>query len=193
MAETKVAYTAERVYRLGFWRDYLWLYALFGLLGLISFTAGVLFLLMFLKEASNGLMSKAVMACVASPFTIIPFTLAGWLLLWLFWFAIDQKVKITQDYVTHSRLRMLLPWHVEVKIPVKDIITMELGPHMKRKLYPESKAYGFGGLQDGSGFRIYYAKEGRNRSESMPVVRKKEYYDEIRKILETTKTKQITK
>jgi hypothetical protein len=190
MAETKVAYTAERVYLLGFWRDYVWVYAIFGLIGIISFMAGAFFLSMFLNEASEGIISKLSMACVASPFTILPFTIAGWLLIWLFWFATGQKVRITQDYVTHSRLRMFLPWHVEIKIPVKDVITMELGPHMKKKLYPESKTYGFGGLEDGSGFRIYYKKEGKNRSESMPAIRKKEYYDEIRRILETTKPKQ---
>jgi hypothetical protein len=84
---------------------------------------------------------------------------------------------------------MFLPWHVEIKMPVDDIIRMELGPHMKKKLYPESKTYGFGGLEDGSGFRIYYKKEGKTRNESMPAIRKKEYYDEIHRILETTKQK----
>jgi len=185
-----MGYVAERVYRLGFWRDYIFLYSILALLSLGIALLGLY--LPFMPLPPKDADSRVGFACIIFLFISLPIIISCWLIFWLFLFAIDQKVIFTDESVTHHRFRIFLPWRCEIKIPFKDVDSVVLSPHMKKKLFPEIKTWGSGGLEDGSGWIIAYTTEGKAMKESMPVIRKKEYYEDVRKLVNAVKAKQST-
>ncbi|MCX6694898.1 MAG: hypothetical protein NTU61_01190 [Candidatus Altiarchaeota archaeon] len=176
-----------RVYRLSFWKDYVWVYLILALIGLGTALLGLY--LPFIPLPPKDADSRLGFACIIFPFISLPIIIGGWLIFWVFLFAFDQKVIFTDESVAHYRFRIFLPWHTEIRIPFKDVVSVVLSTHMKKKLFPETKTMGFGGLGDGSEFIIYYTSEGKVLNESMPRIRKKEYYEEVRKLVEEVKTK----
>ncbi len=177
----------ERVYRLGFWRDYGFVYVILALMGVCIALFGLY--LPFMPLPPQDVDARLGFAVILFTFISLPIILSSWLIFWLLPFVISQRVVFTGDCVIHRRLRLFLPFSSEVRIPFRDVVSVQFGPHMKKKVFPELRLVGFGGLGDGSGFIISYSAGGRVRNESMPIIRTREYYEDVRKIVDLVEAK----
>lgn len=174
-------YVAERVFRLGFWRDYVFIYLIFSVVSLcLVFLA---LYLPFMPLPPKDADVRTGFALIIFTFVSLPMLAGCWLIFWLFLFAAGQRVVFADDSAVHHRFRMFLPFHTEVRIPLKDVDSVLLSPHMRKKMFPETGTCGFGGLEDGSGYVISYTAGGRAMRESMPMIREKEYYEEVRRLV----------
>ena len=174
---------SQRVYNTDFWKDGVWALLLFsGLPGLILILIDFLLLIFAFTSFASGALDGANFAIwVAFCLLLFP---GGYLMVYAFWLHYKNKIIFKQNELSYVSPNLLFK-EIEKKIPHKNIVSVVLGWHVMEKAFPEKieVCRPFFGMIREITIQICYKEEGKVKNLSLPIIHKKEYYDEFSQLV----------
>ncbi|MFA5126105.1 MAG: hypothetical protein WC462_03830 [archaeon] len=173
----------QRVYKTDFLKEGVWALLFFSALpGLILILIDFLLLIFAITSFASGTIDGANFAIwIGFCLLLLP---SGYLMVYAFWMHYRTKVIFRQDEMSYFSTNLLFR-EVEKKIPYKKIVSVVLGWHMMEKAFPEKieECRSFFGMIREITIEIHYEEDGKVKNLVLPIIHKKEYYDEFRQLV----------
>ncbi len=173
----------EQTFGSNFWKDWIWIFALLAIFGLILLIFGI-------GGIAYAVTQPAPESVIFVVFFSLPFLITAWALIFVFWFALKQQVVFSQEKITYRRPKYTTFGFKETNIEKSSITHIILGPVALSKTFPEiaKKIVAPGGLTIVFG----YMENNKPRTLDFPIFHRQDYFDSIKEVIEELELEQIS-